>query len=216
MTLLTRLERSLGWMAIGHLPIYIVTAQAILYVWIMLNPEGAHLLTLDPAAIRTNHEYWRLMTFLFTVPFQNPLWAFLFLYFQYMCGSALEEEWGSFPVTLFYLIGALGALAGGFLLNTDINSAFFFNESIFLAFAALFPNFTILLFFILPVKVKWIAWFTWARIVISLFGSPLIVQVAILISLSHYFLFFGATHFNQVRMAIDRWRHRQRYKDFNG
>lgn len=215
MTLLNRLERSIGWMAIGHLPIYIVTAQAILYVWIMLNPEGSHLLTLDPVAIRYNHEYWRLLTFLFTVPFQNPLWAFLFLYFQYVCGSALEEEWGSFPVTVFYLVGALGAMAGGFIVGFDINSAFFFSESIFLAFAALFPNFQILLFFILPIKVKWIAWFTWFRIGFSVLGAEPLLQLAILVSLSHYFLFFSRTHYGQVKALIERFRHRQRYKDFS-
>jgi len=202
-------------MTIGHLPIYIVTAQAILYVWTMMNPEGAHLLSLDPTAIKYNHEYWRLLTFLFTVPSQNPLWAFLFLSFQYICGSALEEEWGSFPVTIFYLVGAIGAMAGGFIVGFDINSAFFFSESIFLAFAALFPNFQILLFFILPIKVKWIAWFTWFRIIFSIFGAPLLLQVAIVVSLSHYFFFFGPTHYEQVKSMIERVRHRQRYKDFN-
>jgi hypothetical protein len=215
MTLLNRLERSFGWMAIGHLPIYIVTAQSILYVWIMLNPEGAHLLTLDPIAIRYNNEYWRLLTFLFTVPFQNPLWAFLYLYFQYVCGSALEEEWGSFPVTLFYLLGAMGALVGGFMVGFDINGAFFFSESIFLAFAALFPNFQILLFFILPIKVKWIAWFTWVRIGLSIWGAEPLLQLAIVVSLSHYFLFFGPTHYGQVKDLIGRIRHRQRFKDFS-
>jgi hypothetical protein len=214
MNFLRRLERSLGWLTIGHLPIYIVTAQAIVYVWIMMNPDGVHLLTLDPLAIKYNHEYWRLLTFLFMVPFQNPLWAFLYLYFQYVCGSALEEEWGSFPVTMFYLVGALGAMAGGFIVGFDINSAFFFSESIFLAFAALFPNFQILLFFILPVKVKWIAWFTWIRIIYSIYDSPPLLQLAIVASLSHYFLFFGRTHFEQVKSLISRWRHRQRYKDF--
>ncbi len=214
MNLLNRLERSFGWMAIGHLPIYIVTAQALLYVWATLNPEATHLLMLDPYAVR-NGEIWRLLTFLFMIPFQNVIFTFFYLYFQYLCGTALEEEWGSFPLTIFYLVGALGAIAASFLVGGNTQGAFYFNETIFLAFAALYPNFTILLFFFIPLKVKWIAWFTWIHILFGLYGAPLVWKLAVFISLANYFLFFSKRHFNQVRDVIQRYRHRQRYKDFN-
>lgn len=200
-------------MAIGHLPIYVVTAQSLLYLWVMLNPEADHLLMLDPLAVR-NGEYWRLLTFLFIVPFQNVVFTFLYLYFQYLCGVTLEQEWGSFPLSVFYLVGALGAIAGSFLVGGNTNGAFYFNETLFLAFAALYPNFTLLLFFVLPVKVKWIAWFTWVRILFGLYGSTALWKLAILISLSNYFLFFSKTHFDQVRDWIRAWQHRRRFKDF--
>ncbi|MCG3204719.1 MAG: hypothetical protein KCHDKBKB_01435 [Elusimicrobia bacterium] len=213
MNFINRLERSIGWMAVGHLPIYIVTAQALLYVWSMMNPESSSLLLMDPLAVQEG-EYWRLLTFLFIVPFQNVIFTFFYLYFQYLCGVALEEEWGSFPLTLFYLIGALGALAGSLLVGGNTNGAFYFNETIFLAFAALFPNFSLLLFFVLPIKIKWIAWFTWARILWGLYEVPILWKWAILISLANYFLFFSKAHFDQVRNRIRIYRHRKRLKDF--
>ena len=205
-------------MAIGHLPIYIVSAQAILYLWIMINPEAGHLLLLDPIAIR-NGEIWRLLTFLFIIPFEygtfGVIFTFFFLYFQYICGLALEEEWGSFPLTIFYLIGAAGAVAASYLVGGNTQGAFYFNEGIFLAFAALNPNFTILLFFILPIKVKWIAWFIWFRIILGIFTVPLIWKAAILISLANYFLFFSQMHVMQAIELYRRWRHHQKYKDLN-
>src|SRR5262245_31818898 len=105
MNLVNSLERRLGWLAIGNLPVYVVAAQAILYIWGMVNPGQEELLTMEPHLVMAG-EWWRVFTFLFLVPFQNPLWAFLFLYFQFLCGQALEREWGSFHLTLFYLVGA--------------------------------------------------------------------------------------------------------------
>src|SRR5207302_1753309 len=102
MTVLSRLEQRLGFLSIEHLPIYIVSAQSILYLWCFLNPSQAHLLLLDPTAVRYGGEYWRVLTFLFVTPLQNPLFAFFFLYLLYIYGSALENTWGSFPFTLFY------------------------------------------------------------------------------------------------------------------
>ncbi len=215
MNFLNRLERGLGWITIGQLPIYIVTAQALLYIWTMLNPEAGHMLVLDPAAVR-NGEYWRLLTFLFLIPFQNVIFTFFFLYFQYLCGVALEEEWGSFPLTLFYLTGAAGAIAASFLVGGNTQGAFYLNETIFLAFAVLHPNFTLLLFFIIPLKVKWVAWFTWARIALGLYGAPPIWKAAIIISLANYFLFFSKHHFDFVRDAWRSYQHRRRYKDTLG
>ena len=214
MTLLTRLERSIGFIAIGNLPVFIVTTQAILYVWCLINPSNAHLLMLDPIAVRYAGEYWRLLTFLFLTPLQNPLFAFFFLYLLYIYGSALENEWGSFPFTLFYLVGALGTLAAGFFFG-GYDGAFFLNTTIFLAFAALHPNFELLFFFVIPIKIKWMAWLTWILILYQVSVAPLFGKAAILVSTINYLLFFGKLHFEQLRDHIQMIRHRQKFKDWN-
>lgn len=215
MDLINRLERRIGWIAIGGLPVYVVAAQAIVFVWTLMNPDGAHLLMMDPQRVIHLGEWWRLLTFLFLVPFSSPIWAFFFLYFQFVCGQALEGEWGSFRLTLFYLTGALGCMAAAFIVGADLSAAFFLNETIFLAFAALYPDFQILLFFILPVKVKWLAWFVWLRIVLSMIGAPGLFKLGILISLSNYFIFFLPQHIAAIRAAYRSHRHRRRFKDFD-
>lgn len=130
-----------------------------------------------------------------------------------MCGQALENEWGSFRLTLFYVVGALGCIAGAFVAGYDLNAAFYLNETIFLAFAALYPEFQILLFFILPVKIKWLAWFTWGRIILGIIGAPWILKLAILISLSNYFIFFSKSDVASIAGWVRLRMHRRRFKD---
>lgn len=201
-------------MAITHLPLYIVTAQALIYVWQMLNPDQIHLLMLDPYAVMVEHEYWRLLTFLFIIPVHNPIFAFFFLYLLYIYGSALEEAWDSFSFTIFYLMGVLGTVAAAFLFGGQ-NGAFFINTTIFLAFAALNPNMELLLFFILPIKVKWLAWLTWAWLAYQIFLAPPSIRAAILVSLANYFLFFGKTHFESIQAMVRSYWHRRKFKDWD-
>jgi hypothetical protein len=210
---LPRLERYFGWIAVGGLPIYIVAAQAIPYIWTLQSPEAIHWLSMDPYAVQSG-EYWRVLTFLFIVPFQNPILVLFYLYFQYFCGVALEEEWGSFRFTLFYLFGVVMSIAAAFLVGGDVNGAFYLNETTFLAFAAMHPNFQVLFFFIIPLRVKWIAWLAWAQIIWSFIPLPWIWKIAVLLSLSNYFVFLGASHATQFQEWFQRMRHKQRHKNW--
>jgi len=213
MTLLSRLEQKIGFIAIAHLPVYIVSAQAILYLWCLLNPSQAHLLTLDPVAVQYGGEWWRLLTFAFVTPVQNPLFAIFFLYLVYIYGSTLENEWGSFQFTVFYGVGLLGTLAAGYYFG-GYNGAFYLNTTIFLAFAALYPDFQLMFFFILPVKVKWLGWATWALIAYQAWGSPVYERAAILISVANYLLFFGKTHIDDLMAFFRRRIHKMKFRNW--
>jgi len=208
---MTRLERKIGWITIANLPIFIVASQGLVYIWAYLNPDQIRFLVLIPDAVVYNHEYWRLLTFLFVTQIQNPLFEFFYLYLLYYYGTALEEEWGSFRFTLFYLIGALGTLLAGFFLGS-VHGGLYLNTTIFLAFATLNPNFEIFLFFVLPVKVKWLAWLTLAGYLWLIFGAPWYVKAAILVSLANYFLFFGWSFFAQIQAFLRRERFKRTLK----
>jgi len=203
---------------------YIVFTQGIIYVWVMINPNQYGLLLLDPARVVYNKEIWRVVTFLFTIPiatekflglmsFANPIFAFFYVYLLYIYGSALETEWGSFGFTLFYLVGAVGTIVVGFLFGS-LGGALYLNESIFLAFAALYPNFELLLFFFIPFKVKWLAWFLWAQFLYSLVvRNPLAIKAAIAVAILNYFLFFGKTYIDNIRAAIRRYNFKRNIGD---
>ena len=110
-------------------------------------------------------EIWRIVTFIFVPGDMRPFWLIVALYFYYWIGSSLEREWGTARFTLYYLSGALLTVLGVVLASLITGNPYltaagtgYVNLSMFFAFAFLFPDTTVLLFFILPVRMKWLAY----------------------------------------------------------
>ena len=159
-------------------------------------------------------QIWRLITFVF-VPMDNRLFFLVIsLYFYYMIGSVLEREWGTAKFNVFYGLGVVLNIVVGFVLYAVSASAYpagllgylvtadmtYVNMSLFFAFATLYPDMRVLLFFIIPIKIKWLAWidaalFAWS-ILSSLFGvftaglAALPGVVLPLVAILNYFIFF--------------------------
>jgi membrane associated rhomboid family serine protease len=173
--LLARLERRLGRFAVEHLILYVVAGMAIVWVLSLSRPYAVGRLMLDIDAVRRG-QVWRLFTFLFLPPPSSTYWILLNLYFAWWVGSSLEQHWGAFKFNVFYFVGVaatiLGAVVGGPTTN------FWLNFSLLLSFATLFPDVTIMLMFVLPVRVKWL-------------GIASADRAAIVASVVNYVLFFG-------------------------
>ena len=148
---------------------------------------------------------WRLVTFLF-LPWQvsggtlGPLLTMFALFFLYTIGSSLEAEWGSFRFATFYLLAALGTLASSLLFGSVTNS--FINQSLFLAFATVFPEYEILLFFILPVKVKWLGLLAGAALVWQFLLGGMAERAGIVVALVAWLLFCGPTFVAHLRGRV--------------
>ena len=132
-----KLERKYRKYAIPDLMKYIVIINAVVFVLNMLVPLSNlyDKFSLDPTRILSG-EVWRLVTFLFLPPTSHPLWIVFTLYFYYLVGSNLEQQWGSFHFNLYYLIGVLSTIAAAFIgfgtvstehLNKDEESFTFFS-----------------------------------------------------------------------------------------
>ena len=208
-----KLERRFGKYAIKDLMTYIVVINAVVFVLYMLVPNSNLYakFALHPALVLKG-EVWRLVTFLFLPPSSSPIWIIFTLYFYYMVGSNLENQWGSFRFNLYYLIGVICTILAAFI-GFGYVSTEHLNLSLFLAFAHLFPNFEILIFFILPVKVKYLAWLNWAFIVISLIFNPLPLKLAAIASVVNYFLFFGPELISTMKLRWMTYKNRKRFRD---
>ena len=153
---LSQMERKFGRYAIPHL-MYILSGIMLAVYLIDLFFPGTpmqSLLALDMDLVARG-QIWRFLTFLFLPPSSSPLWVLLNLYFYCLLGNALEKEWGTFRLNLFYLSGILGSVLAALVTGYGVNQ--YLNLSLFLAFAALYPNFELLLFFAVPVKAKYLA-----------------------------------------------------------
>ena len=202
--LLARLERRFGRWAIHNLTWYIVGLGAVVFVLEFAKPGFTSMLMLDPALVMRG-EVWRLITFLFIPPASGPIWILFALYLTWIFGTSLEAEWGAFRYNLFYLVGMLGTAGAAFLTKEPVSNVYL-NTTIFLAFATLFPDYTILLFFILPVKVKWLGWLAVAGLVLTIVTAPLGHKIAVVVAAANYLLFFQGTIRQTFRRGATRAR----------
>jgi len=151
--LLARLERRFGRYAIHNLIAVVVGGMAIVWVLSLLKPEFQDRLSLDIRAVR-HGQVWRLVTFLFIPPPSSPMWVLINLYFTWWVGTSLEQRWGALKFNLYYLLGAVLTVIAAVVAGPATN--LWLDSSLFLAFATVFPDVTILLFFLIPVRVKWL------------------------------------------------------------
>lgn len=204
MTWMRRLERKLDFLAVPGLITFLAAMNAVVYVLALARPELRWGLSLVPGEILKG-EVWRAATFLFVPPASEPLWFALWLSVLWGCGRALENAWGDVRFNLYYLIATACTAAVSLLLGVPL-SALSIHTSVFLAFAALNPDLTFMLFFILPVKAWWLAGLTWLALAWNFLLGSLPTRLAILASVANYLLFFGPDHWSWLRLRRRRWK----------
>ena len=197
------LERRFGFLAVPGLIRVVVALNAVVYLMLRVKPEFIDVLTLEPHKVLAG-EVWRLVSFVFipqvsATSVLSPLWALLYLNFLWLMGEGLEQAWGSFKLNLFYWVGILGTIVAVLGLGANDITGFWLNTSLFFAFATLFPNYPILLFFILPVAAKWIALVSFAFLLLQFVAGDLSVKAEILVAFSNYIVFFGPEWVRQWR-----------------
>jgi hypothetical protein len=203
MKLLDRLQRRFGRFAVPHVTEGLIACQVLAYCASRLQPQFLAKIQLVPRLVLEG-EVWRLATFVAQPPAMHPVFVFFFWYFFYLMGMALEGTWGTFRYNVYLLTGYVATVAASFLQRDAPASVTFLQGSIFLAFAYLYPNFEILLFFILPVKVKWLALLQGAFYVYGLLYGSWLARLLIAASLCNFVLFFW--HDIYLRMRAGRRR----------
>ena len=198
MKLLEKLERKLYRFAVPHLTLLITIGQVVIYVLWQIKVVDLEDVIFYPDRV-LNGEVWRLFTLLFTPPITNPIFAFFAWYLFYLMGSALEGHWGRFRYNLFLLVGYLATVGVAFFQPGAAASNGYLGGSVFLAFAYLYPEFEIYLFFILPVKIKWLAMLTWIFYFIQFAFGAGITRLTILASVVNFLLFFGREIYQRLR-----------------
>lgn len=205
--LLARLERSFGKFGITGLPVVVVGGMAAAFVLGLLQPGFLHLLTLDPARVLGHGgarfpELWRLVTYIFIPNSTSPLWVFFELWFTWMVLSNLEAAWGAFRLTAFYVVGMICTTVAAMAVGESAGNLWL-SLSALLAFATLFPNYEIYIFFVIPLKMKWAALLSLGLSVWGVIGADWGVWAAMIAGLANYILFCGG-------LLVDAARGRQR------
>lgn len=200
MTFYQKLERRFGKYAVPNLMKYICVIYVVGYLIQMFNPLlYFYYLDLDAEAILHGH-IWRIITFIFYPPSTSFLWMIVALFVYYSLGMTLERVWGTFKYNFFYFTGVILLVLAAILIYLVTGYSVqlyptYMTFSIFLAYALTFPETTFLLYFIIPIKAKWLAI---AEVVLYLFCFVALPglgnKVAILVSLLNVALFFLLTN----------------------
>ncbi len=198
-----RLERRLGFLAVPGLPGLLTAMTAVAALLSNAKPEFVAALNLDPDALLRG-QVWRAVTFLIIPPESSLLWMLLWLAMIFAVLTALESAWGEFKLTLFIAIGAMMSTAAALLTGAPGDNGPI-HLSNFLAFARLAPDREVLVMFVIPVKLRWIAAVAAALTAIQLLGGDNASRARLLAGLSSYLLYFGPGHWQDVKFA---WRRR--------
>lgn len=228
-------ERKFGKYAISNLSFVLVMCYAVGYVLQMFGGQGIlyGYLTLDPYAV-LHGQVWRLFTWILIPPSSGNIFlTVIMLYFYCSIGTTLERTWGTYRYNVYLFQGMLFTIAGSFLLMgyrylfngaqlaggaasyfqyaSLYFSTYYINMSIFLAFAATFPEVQVLLMFIIPVKVKWMG-VAYAVMLLFDFMSPGVEhKFAIGASLLNFVVFFFTSR-NMMHLNPKQIHRRHEFK----
>jgi membrane associated rhomboid family serine protease len=179
---------------IPNLMLYVVIGNLVVWLFGLMDTTRTlySLLYFSAEAIFRHGQLWRLISFVL-VP-QGSDWRLLIsLYFYYFIGSTLEQHWGSARFTLYYLCGMLFNILYGVLFwllgySIAVNAAYL-NLAMFFTFAMMYPDMTVLLFFIIPVKMKWLAWLDAAFFALGVLANPFPVNLLPVVAIMNFLLF---------------------------
>jgi membrane associated rhomboid family serine protease len=197
MRFLDRLERRFGFLGIPGLTRILIGFAVLVFALAWLLPGFTSMLTLDPVRIRQG-EVWRLVTYIFIPQTLSPLWILFALWFLWFIGEGLERAWGAFRFTLYFVVGMIGTTSAAFFFGSNFSNRMLI-ASLFFAFARFYPDQVIYLFFILPVKIKWVAWVSAAFLLFGFIVGSNAYRIAMVAALANYLIFFGPETFREAR-----------------
>ncbi len=218
---MSKWEKKFGKYAIPNLTFILIGCYVAGYLFSWIAPSFMKYLTLDPYAI-LHGQVWRLVTWVISPPSSFDLFTIIMLLFYLSLGTTLERVWGTWQYNVYIFTGILLTVAASFVcmgvfylvygpaassamknlcsIGAGLFSTYFINMSIFLAYAATFPNAEVLLMFVIPVKVKYLGVVYGAMLVYqgveyfragsSLFGVYWFGVAAIAASLLNFLIFW--------------------------
>ncbi len=171
---------------IPNLMLYISVGTLIVYFFTLIDPSNVlyRFLCFNRSAI-LHGQVWRLFTYIF-IPTSSGIWLFLLLFAYYGIGRMVEAVWGTLKFNLFYLCGVVIMDIAGLILGRTATT-YYLNLSLFLALATMYPDNKVLLMYIIPIKMKYLAWVYLAFTVFDVIRGDFFSIFALL----NYFIFFG-------------------------
>lgn len=227
-----RLERKYGKYAIKDLMYYIIVLYIAGFVIELFMPEIYDTyLALDMYEIIFHFQIWRIFTFIMQPPESSIIFMVFALYLYYMIGINLERVWGAFRFNVYFFMGVLFQIIAALVVYliagfTPQLSTHYINLSLFLAFACVYPDMQLYLFFIIPIKIKWLGildgvYFAYTVAIYLYYGAnstlPMYkhayyaVAISALVAMLNFIVFFLMTR-NYRKISPQEIKRKKNYK----
>ncbi len=224
MNFLNKMERKFGKYAIQNLTFWLIGFYILGYIIEFTMPNVLVMLTLEPYYVMQG-QVWRLVSWILIPPSTSIIFLIFMLMCYYFIGISIERAVGTFRYNVYLLGGMIistisaMALYGIYYLVTGMTlrgigayySTNYVNMSLFLTFAVLFPNVQFQLYFLIPVKAKWMGVIEAVWAAFSFIGGNLPQRTAILASLANFLIFYLCTR-NYHRASPKEIHRKQVYR----
>lgn len=188
MKFLDRLDRLVAKFAIKDLMKYIMLGSFGVFIMDMVSNNLMTQLLGFSRELIMQGQIWRVITFIF-IPGSGSLFVLISLFFYYYIGRTLEMAWGTTRFNTYYFMGLFFTILVGFFVG--VTTTTYLNMTLFLAYASTFPESQVNIYFVLPVKVKYLGFLYGATVLFQFITASWVVRIIILVSLLNYLIFFG-------------------------
>ena len=211
MNWIDKLERRWGNLGIPYLINGLMVGQlvvgliALLFNWQILFAVSLNIWGL------LSGQVWRLVTFLFEPIWIGSVLGVLNLVFYFWIGNVLTRYWGDFRMTLFVALGVLGAWVSCFVAGGASPSGIYI--SLLFAYAWMWPNQGVLLWGLVPFKMKYMGWYErilWAWQFIT---GDMGTRVSLILCQAGFLAFFGRELLDWCKETVTSYKRRKDWND---
>ena len=221
--MLDSLERRFGRYAIRGIIGYIVFLQCIVFAVMLVNQDYVSKLVLVPLQ-EMDGEWWRLLSFMIVPRASSPIMFLFSVMIMLFFMHRIEGAFGAFRMNLFVLLFMVTQwIAAGFenpslefMMRTG--APFFvtpmpklFSDNLLFVFAVMEPSVTIMLFGIVPLTVRIIAFISAGILLLDVVRVPQI-WLSVLLGLVPFLCFALPQFIKNVRQRATVGSRRTRFK----
>lgn len=234
MKLLNKMERRFGRYAIRNLSTVVIATYVIGYLIMFISPDSLNYLALSPYLIFRHGQVWRLITWVLIPPESPGLFTIIMLFFYYSLARTLERTWGDFLFNVYIIGGLVLTVIGACLMYPILMAVgteaamyelgavpgacttYYVNMSIFLAFAVTYPDMEVLLYFFIPVRIKWMGYLYGAFLIYDFIrADSWAARILMIVSLLNFVIYFLSTR-NLKRLSPQEFRRRADFRKATG
>jgi len=206
---------------IPNLMRYIVIGSAVMFFLIRMTGGMAYYFLGFEWGQVLRGQVWRLVSFIFVPETTEPFTLIISLYFTWFIGTMLEREWGTPKFNLYYFSGVVLTILTGIVSHyafgySSILGTYYVGMSMFLAFAALYPDAQLMLLYIIPVKAKWLALADAALFAVDVISALLrgsfLSALLPVVALLNFLVFFWCDIADQIDRQRGYARHRNSHQ----